>query len=247
MAADEIKKCSVRIGGVYYQLVTAENEQYTRKIAARADEMINRIAQDNPQLSQTMATVLALVNAVDELTRAWQQLKGMEGQHLDLDNKASEARRELSRLREQHWEMKKELLRVTELNRDYQTLINKLTQAAAQKPETAATEQLTSQLDTLTPTEEAETEEDQTVPVEEEQPVPPVDDQPAPADEQSDQDENGADAEKVPEQEPLAGLPADLPDPNRRTIDRLKQTNLDDYLHAFGLNGQSRDNAQTSR
>jgi cell division protein ZapA (FtsZ GTPase activity inhibitor) len=133
VAADEIKKCSVRIGGVYYQLVTAENEQYTRRIAARADEMINRVMQDNPQLSQAMSTVLALVNAVDELSRAYQQLKGMEGQHLDLDSKASEARRELGRLREQHWEMKKELLRITELNSDYQTLINKLTQAGAKK------------------------------------------------------------------------------------------------------------------
>ncbi len=181
VAADEIKKCSVRIGGVSYQLVTNENETYTRQIAARADEMIKRVMQDNPQLSQAMATVLALVNAVDELSRAYQQLKGQEGSRLDLDRKASEAKNELNRMREQNWDMKKELLRLQELNREYQALISKLT-----TPEVA----------------------------EESDPEP----------------EAPLLAEETPQEK------QDPPDENdKRTMERLQQTNLDDYLQAYGL------------
>jgi len=181
VAADEIKKCSVRIGGVSYQLVTNENETYTRQIAARADEMIKRVMQDNPQLSQAMATVLALVNAVDELSRAYQQLKGQEGSRLDLDRKANEAKNELNRMREQNWDMKKELLRLQELNREYQALISKLT-----TPEVAEE-----------PGSEAE--------------APLL-------------------AEETPQEK------QDPPDENdKRTMERLQQTNLDDYLKAYGL------------
>lgn len=286
MAADEIKKCSVRIGGVYYQLVTAENEQYTRRIAARADEMINRVMQDNPQLSQAMSTVLALVNAVDELSRAWQQLKGMEGQHLDLDNKASEARRELSRLREQHWEIKKELLRITELNRDYQTLINKLTQAGAQKepviPDKEQPQEQARQPQVQTEDSQGQSEDpqgqtedqplDQTqddplgqmqellpdvenIVPDEEQAADFTEDQSVPAEKEPVPGANQPDLlsamdteeEQAPEQIAIADPPGDLPDPNRRTIDRLQQTNLDDYLHAFGLNDKPRDNTQSNR
>ena len=125
--ADEIKKIYARIGGMSYHLVTAENEPYTRQIAAKADEMINRVMQNNPQLSQNMSTVLALVNAVDELNGMYQRQSSVDNQKNEMEKQTGEARKELMRLREQNWEMKKEVLRLNDLCKEYQSLINKLT------------------------------------------------------------------------------------------------------------------------
>lgn len=123
--ADENKKISVRIGGIYYQLVSAEDEKYTRQIAARADEMIRRGMQANPQLSQNMAAVLSLVNALDELMRVRQQFAGLDEQRQQHDRQISDVRSELARMREQNWEMKKEILRLNNLCHDYETLLQK--------------------------------------------------------------------------------------------------------------------------
>src|SRR5512133_99571 len=98
-----------------YQLVSAENENYTRQIAAKADEMIRRVMQNNPQLSQNMSTVLAFVNTLDELAKAFQHMNALDSQRQESDRQSGEMRKELARLREQNWEMKKELLRVNGL------------------------------------------------------------------------------------------------------------------------------------
>ena len=78
--ADEIKRISVRIGGMSYQLVSAENETYTRQIAAKADEMIRRVMQNNPQLSLNMSSVLALVNSPGRTGRVFRRLNALESQ-----------------------------------------------------------------------------------------------------------------------------------------------------------------------
>ena len=125
--AEEIKKIYARIGGMSYHLVTSENELYTRQIAAKADEMINRVMQNNPHLSQNMATILALVNAVDELNGLYAKQTTVDNQKMEMEKQTSDIRKELMRLREQNWEMKKEILRLNDLCQDYQALITKLT------------------------------------------------------------------------------------------------------------------------
>lgn len=124
--ADSIKRINVRIGGMNYQLVSAENENYTRQIAAKADEMIRRVMQNNPQLSLNMATTLALVNAQDELARIYQQFSSVDSQKTDSEKQMADTRKELMRLREQNWEMKKEILRLNGLCRDYEALLEKM-------------------------------------------------------------------------------------------------------------------------
>lgn len=121
--ADKIRKISVRIGGMSYQLVSAADEGYTRQIAAAADEMIRRVMQNNPQLSQSMSAILALVNALDELTRLRHENAGIDDQRQLHDRQLTEARNELSRLREQNWEIKKEVLRLNDLCKDYEALL----------------------------------------------------------------------------------------------------------------------------
>lgn len=122
---DAINKISVRIGGIYYQLVSAEDEKYTRQIAVRADEMIRRVMQANPQLSQNMAAVLSLVNVLDEMARLRQQYAVLDEQRQQHDRQLGEARSELMRMRDQNWEMKKEILRLNSLCHDYESLLQK--------------------------------------------------------------------------------------------------------------------------
>ena len=106
-----------------YQLVSAENETYTRQIAAKADEMIRRMMQNNPQLSLNMAGILALVNSLDELSRVLQQHGALENQKNEAEKQAAEARKELMRMREQNWEMKKELLRFNARQQELESIL----------------------------------------------------------------------------------------------------------------------------
>jgi hypothetical protein len=89
--------------------------------------MIRRVMQNNPQLSLNMSTVLALVNAMDELNKSYQQLSLHDQHRLDADRQSGEIRTELMRMREQNWEMKKELLRLNALVKEYETMIDQFT------------------------------------------------------------------------------------------------------------------------
>lgn len=115
---NDVKKINVRIGGMTYNLVSGESEAYTRQIAARADEMIRRVAMSSPQLSQQMTTILALVNAADELIRQAAKQSLAEQQCEATEIKNAELRAELSKARELNWEMKKEILRLSALVRE---------------------------------------------------------------------------------------------------------------------------------
>ncbi len=120
--ADEIRRIQVHIGSLSYSLITGEDEQYTRRIAARADEMIRRVMQNNPQLSQSMSTVLALVNAVDDLNRLAERSNRYETRLKEIDEVSGDLRQELQRLREQNWELKKDLLDARNACRELETL-----------------------------------------------------------------------------------------------------------------------------
>ncbi len=111
-------KINVRIGGMFYNLVSGESEEYTRHIAAKADEMIRRVSMASPNLSQQMTIVLALVNAADELTRLGNQQNSAEQQQQAAEQKNSELRTELAKARELNWEMKKEILRLSTMLRE---------------------------------------------------------------------------------------------------------------------------------
>jgi len=56
--ADSISKITVKIGGMNYQLLAAENEVYMRQVAAHADEMIRRVMQNSPHLTLSMSTAV---------------------------------------------------------------------------------------------------------------------------------------------------------------------------------------------
>jgi cell division protein ZapA (FtsZ GTPase activity inhibitor) len=97
----------VKIGGMNYQLLAAENETYIRKVAAQADEMIRRVMQNNPHLTLSMSTVLALVNAVDEQYGLRREQEDALHKQEEAMNQLSELKEELMRCREQTWEIKR--------------------------------------------------------------------------------------------------------------------------------------------
>ena len=121
--ADNISKITVKIGGMNYQLLAAENEIYMRQVAAHADEMIRRVMQNNPHLTLSMSTVLALVNAVDEQYNARKGQEDAEHKKIDAEKKLAELKSELMRCREQTWEIKKDLLHYQNLCKEYEELL----------------------------------------------------------------------------------------------------------------------------
>jgi cell division protein ZapA (FtsZ GTPase activity inhibitor) len=160
--AEVIKRIHVRIGGMSYQLVSSENEAYTRQIALKADEMIRRVMQNNPQLTLGMSTVLALVNTLDELARVGGQMGALENQRQESDRQAADLRKELARMREQNWEMKKELLRVNSLLKEYEALLARSVPAATpdeKLAETAESAESAESAETVESAEPAESED----------------------------------------------------------------------------------------
>lgn len=132
---DDVHRISVKIGGMNYQLLAAENETYIRQVAAHADEMIHRVMQNNPQLNLSMATVLALVNAVDELHHAFNEQQNSRKLQEEAERNSAEVKVELGRLREQIWEIKKKLLHSQELCKNYEEMIDRSTAPIGSKPE----------------------------------------------------------------------------------------------------------------
>lgn len=124
--ADETKRVHVRIANVAYQLAANENETHIRQMAANADEMIRRVLQSSPQLSQGMATVLALVNAMDEISLLSSQAEIERRQRESLERQLVETKVELSRIREQNWEMKKDMLKMQNLLAEFEQHLDKL-------------------------------------------------------------------------------------------------------------------------
>lgn len=222
--AEDIKRIHVKIGSMNYQLVAAENEAYIRQIAEKADEMIRRVMLNNPQLSQSMAVVLALVNSVDEMSHVFGEKQLAAQRKEEAERQSDEIRAELSRLREQHWETKKELLHLRKLCKDYESLLEKKTQS-----EIPADDLTSGNVDAETAGRTQMIETAEGVPVDVELPVA----------------DSSADAGISTGHESVdADLPPSLPDPKQANLDEylppslpdLKQTNLDEYLKANGWN-----------
>ncbi len=128
--ADSTKRIPVKIGGITYQLVASENEAYIRQMAVMADDMIRRVMHMHPHLSQNMANVLALVNAMDELQASQNQQDLLDQQTLAFENQLDELRREIMTLREQNWELKKELLFKNNLIKEYEEMLDQYTRVS---------------------------------------------------------------------------------------------------------------------
>lgn len=127
------EKISVKIGSMSYQIRAKEDAYYMREIARRADEMIRNIRKTNPQLNGPTATVLALVNAVDQLEKLRQGGSVVRQAQDHLKEALEEGMAERLHLREKCWELKKDLLYYRNLCEIYEERLAQLSPNSKQR------------------------------------------------------------------------------------------------------------------
>lgn len=105
---------SVHIAGMQYRLSAPDSsgESYVRMTAERADKMITRIQRAAPGMAMTSITVLALMNALDELQQMELRFHQLETDLADAKLTQEADRANYFHLREINWDMKKEILRL---------------------------------------------------------------------------------------------------------------------------------------
>ncbi len=136
---ETVKRVNVRIAGVAYQLAATEDEAHIRKMAAQADEMIRQVLLASPHLSQSMATILALVNAMDEANKFRRLSESLHKEKDSLALQAQQLKTELDRVREQNWDMRKDQLHLQRLIAEYEKRFAQIL-VAAEAEDKAATE-----------------------------------------------------------------------------------------------------------
>ncbi len=97
------KRVTVSIAGGEYRLIGAEDEEYTRKVAAHVDAKINEILSA-ANVSIIEAAVLAGVNITDEYYKALETADNLRTQLKDYLEDSGRMKAEIS-------ELKRELLR----------------------------------------------------------------------------------------------------------------------------------------
>jgi cell division protein ZapA (FtsZ GTPase activity inhibitor) len=136
---DTVKRVNVRIAGVAYQLAATDDEAHIRKMAAQADEMIRQVLLASPHLSQSMATILALVNAMDEVNKFRRQSESLQKEKDSLAQQSRQLKTELDRVREQNWDMRKDQLHMQRLIAEYEKRFEQILAAADAKEKADAT------------------------------------------------------------------------------------------------------------
>jgi cell division protein ZapA (FtsZ GTPase activity inhibitor) len=111
------RKIYVSIGGMSYQLVSDRSEEYIHHIARKADEAVRRVRTSKPSLSDTQVVVLALVNILDAHEASFEQFVKVKAELLSVREENARVVEERDLHRDTSFEFKKELLRISELNR----------------------------------------------------------------------------------------------------------------------------------
>lgn len=135
---DTVKRVNVRIAGVAYQLAATDDEAHIRKMAAQADEMIRQVLLASPHLSQSMATILALVNAMDEVSKFRRQNETLQKEKDSLSQQAQQHKTELDRVREQNWDMRRDQLHMQRLIAEYEKRFEQILATADAQERTEA-------------------------------------------------------------------------------------------------------------
>ncbi|HZJ91439.1 MAG TPA: cell division protein ZapA [Oscillospiraceae bacterium] len=123
------KRIKVRIGKMTYSLSADDDVEQMRDIAATADAMIEQVSRQSPGLNETSASVLALVNAVSMMQDAYEKTRIAYLSRDEALDAKEEVKAELSRLREQFWSMKKDLLYYRNLCDVYESKIAEMASA----------------------------------------------------------------------------------------------------------------------
>lgn len=92
------KRVTVSIAGGEYRLIGAEDEEYTRKVAAHVDAKINEVL-NAANVSIIEAAVLAGVNITDEYYKALETADNLRNQLKDYLEDSGRMKAELSELK----------------------------------------------------------------------------------------------------------------------------------------------------
>lgn len=92
------KSVTVSIAGGEYRLIGAENEEYTRKVAAHVDTKINEVL-GAANVSMIEATVLASVNIADEYYKVLETADNLRTQLKDYLEDSGRMKAELADLK----------------------------------------------------------------------------------------------------------------------------------------------------
>lgn len=101
---------NVRIGKMTYRLSSGGDLQRTYDIAATADAMMDQVTKRHPHLNQVSQAVLALVNSIGLMEDFHLKIKEAYQERDFARMQQEELKAELNRLREQFWELKKDVL-----------------------------------------------------------------------------------------------------------------------------------------
>lgn len=109
------EKVTVHIAGMQYRLFTkGENDEgYIRFISDRADQMIHQLQKSMPGTSMMNISVLALVNAMDEINQLQEKYVSLQDEMQQLLDSLDADKADFAELREINWELKKEVLRLS--------------------------------------------------------------------------------------------------------------------------------------
>ena len=100
------KTITVTVGGNEYRLVSSENDEYTRKVAAHVDSKISEIL-DGSSFSIIDAAVLAGINIADEYYKVLDTADNLRTQLKDYLEESGRMKMELAELRREIDRLKK--------------------------------------------------------------------------------------------------------------------------------------------
>lgn len=99
------KRITVSIAGNEYRLLGAEDEEYTRKVAAHVDAKIREI-QQNGNVSIIEAAVLAAMNVSDEYYKVLDTADNLRAQLKDYLEDSGRMKAEIAELRRENDRLK---------------------------------------------------------------------------------------------------------------------------------------------
>ena len=92
------KSITVTVGGNDYRLISSENDEYTRKVAAHVDSKIAEIL-DSSNFSNIDAAILAAINIADEYYKVLDTADNLRTQLKDYLEEAGRMKMEIAELR----------------------------------------------------------------------------------------------------------------------------------------------------
>ncbi len=105
-------RISVTIAGQSYTILAEENEEYTRRVAQRADHKIQE-ARQATEASPLNAAVLAALNLADEATKAEREALRLHSEGSERTEQIEAMRNEILRLQEENDQLKQALAAFT--------------------------------------------------------------------------------------------------------------------------------------